>query len=76
VARLDSSDAPSVSVALTVSDVNAAVINNQTIHFLTNNGSTLYHLYSDTITFDLWRDTSTDGGTTWGTNVENGMPLP
>ena len=68
--KLDSADAPTISTDTPLADVSTAAINSQSIHTVAGDGTTLYYLYSDNSTQDLWRDTSTGGGGAWGTDVE------
>lgn len=68
VAMLDSADSPTVSVQ---SATDAQVLYSTKMEMaLAADGTTLYLPYVDSSTTDLWLDTSTDGGSTWGTDTE------
>ena len=66
VAKLDSADAPTVTTEL-ASDGVARTANNQVVHALANDGTSLHLLYGATSDSDLYYDKQTGSG--WGTDT-------
>lgn len=69
VVRLDSADTPTIAFTKNINDIAMNSVNSQGIQSLASDGATLHFLYSDVTSQDLQHDTSTDGGVTWGTDV-------
>lgn len=69
-AKFTSADSPTVSLSsAAITDASLRSVNSASVHASAYNSGTLHFLYSRNADFDLYRDTSTNDGTSWGTDT-------